>query len=133
MNMDTPDTPSNVAPPAQARPTEGKAEGAVKPNGPVAAVMLATGIGSVVLGLLTTLAAASEGVKDFLRLDDGVGPLSGKTTFAAVAFLIVWGGLHAALRERDFAWRPVIAATVVLLAIALVLTFPPFFEAFESE
>jgi hypothetical protein len=131
--MDTPDTPSSAIPQAGARPAEGTASAATKPNGPAAAVMLASGIGALVLGLLTTFAVISEGLKDFLQLDDGVGPLSGKTSFAVVAFLASWGALHAALRDRQVEWRTVIGATIVLLAIALVLTFPPFFEAFESE
>jgi hypothetical protein len=105
----------------------------MKPNGPVAAVMLATGIGAVVLGLLTWLAVVSEGLKDFLQLNEGVGPLSGKTTFAVLAFLASWGALYAALRHRQFEWRTVIGAMIVLLAFALLFTFPPFFEAFESE
>jgi hypothetical protein len=105
----------------------------MKPNGPAAAVMLAAGIGGLVLGLLTWLAVVSEGLKDFLELDEGVGPLSGKTTFAVVAFLASWGALYAALRDRQVEWRLAIGATIVLLAFALLFTFPPFFEAFESE
>lgn len=106
---------------------------ALKPNGPVAAVMLATGIGSVVLGLLTTLAEASESVAEFLEFSDRVGPLSGKTILAAVAFLLSWGGLHLALRDRDLDWRPLTTAVVVLVAIGFVLTFPTFFQLFESD
>lgn len=131
--MDRPDTPGDVAPQPSARPSAEAAVAATKPNGPVAAVMLATGIGALVLGLLTWLAVISEGLKDFLELDVEVGPLSGKTTFAVVAFLVSWGALHLALRDRQIPWRTAIVATVVLIAIALVLTFPPFFEAFESD
>lgn len=131
--MDTPDTPSNVTPQTSAGPVGGAAAGAAKPNGPAVAVMLAAGIGSVVLGLMTVLAEASEGVHEFLEFSERVGPLSGKTDLAATAFLISWGGLHAALRDREIAWKPAIVATIVLVAIALVLTYPPFFQAFASE
>jgi hypothetical protein len=124
-----PDTPGNVTPRMPA------ATGAIesKPNGPVAAVMIATGIGVLVLGILTTVGEASEGFADFLQFSDRVGPLSGKTIFAVVAFLVSWGVLHVALRDRDLEWRPVITALVVLVAIGLVLTFPPFFQLFENE
>jgi hypothetical protein len=105
----------------------------MKPNGPAVAVMLAAGIGAVVLGILTTLSEASEGMADFLEFSERVGPLSGKTDLAATAFLLSWAGLHAALRKRDIAWKPVIIATIVLFTIAVVMTYPPFFQLFKSE
>lgn len=132
-NMDTPDTPRDVAPQTPARPASGTAAVAEKPNGPIAAVMIAAGIGAVILGLFTVLSEASEGVHEFLEFDEGVGPLSGKTILGAVAFLVSWGGLYAALRDRELAWKPVIVATIVLLVIAVVLTYPPFFTSFASE
>lgn len=106
---------------------------AAKPNGPVAAAMLATGIGILVLGILTTLSEASEGVHEFLEFSERVGPLSGKTILATGAFLLSWGGLHAVLRERELPWRTLIVALGALVAIGLVLTFPPFFQLFKSD
>lgn len=44
-----------------------------------------------------------------------------------------WGGIHMALREREVQWRPVITTTIVMVAIALLLTFPPFFQLFKSD
>jgi hypothetical protein len=133
MEMEIPDTPNNVTARAAAGPGGGTGASGAKPNGPVAAVMIATGIGVLVLGILTTLGEASEGLAEFLEFSDRVGPLSGKTIFAVVAFLVSWGGLQMALRERDLEWRPVITALIVLVAIGLVLTFPPFFQLFENE
>lgn len=130
MEAQTPQPAPGVTPSA-AGASEGTA--ATKPNGPVAAVMLAAGIGAVVLGLFTVLSEASEGIHDFLEWSERVGPLSGKTCLAAIAFLGSWGGLHAALRHREIEWRPLIATTIVLIAIALVLTFPPFFQLFKSD
>jgi hypothetical protein len=55
-----------------------------KPNGPVAAVFLAAGIGSFVLGLFVVLNEVSTDISNFLKFDanyglgSGVGPLSGK-------------------------------------------------------
>jgi hypothetical protein len=130
--MDTPDTPANAAPQPGPGPSEGGAAPAI-PNGPVAAAMLATGIGAFVLGLFTVLGEASEGVHDFLEWSERVGPLSGVTSLAVIAFVLAWGGLYAGLRDRDLPWRPLIVATVVLLAIALVFTYPPFFQLFKSD
>lgn len=138
--MDTPDTPGNVPPQTGAEAAGPSPSGAasvpaaaMKPNGPVAAVMLAAGIGGVVLGLLTVLNEASEGLHDFLEFSESVGPLSGKTVLAAAAFLLSWGGLHMALRERDLVWKTVVVATIAMFAIAVVCTYPGFFEAFKSE
>ena len=103
-----------------------------KPSGPAAAVVLAAGVGGIVLGLLTTLAEASTGTSDFLKFSDKVGPLSGKTIFAAGAFFVAWAALSFLWRERDVAWRPVLIATGVLLALGFLGTFPTFFEAFAD-
>lgn len=128
MEMETPQTPTAATPQAGA-----EAGAPTKPNGPVAAVMLATGIGTLVLGILTVLSEASEGIHEFLEFSERVGPLSGKTIFAAIAFAVSWGGLHLALRDREVEWRPLTIALVALVAIGLVLTFPPFFQLFKSE
>ena len=57
-----------------------------KPFGPVAAVFLAAGIGALVLGILTTVAEASEDFKSALEWAKSVGSLSGKTLIASAVF-----------------------------------------------
>ena len=109
------------------------APAAERPFGPAAAVVLATGIGTFVLGLLTTLNEASEGVHDFLEFDSGVGPLSGKTILGAGAFFVSWAILHVLWREKSPAIRSVLLAAAILLALGVVGTFPIFFEAFASD
>ena len=104
-----------------------------KPNGPVAAALLAAGVGSFVLGLLTTIAEASESFGKSIQYNDRVGPLSGKTLFAAAAFFVVWGALGYLLRDRDLPWRPVLVASAVLIGLGLLGTFPIFFQAFAPE
>jgi hypothetical protein len=96
-------------------------------------VLLAAGLGSFVLGLLTTLAEASTGIKDGLQWNDRVGPLAGKTIIAAAVFIGTWAVLTAALRRSDPPWKTVVYATVVLVALGLLMTFPTFFEAFASD
>jgi hypothetical protein len=128
METNRPQTPSTAA-----ATGSGNVSVVARPDGPVAAVMLATGIGTLVLGILTLLSEASEGVHEFLEFVERVGPLSGKTILASAAFFVSWGGLHMALRDREVDLRPVLMATVVLVAIALLLTFPPFFQLFESD
>ena len=107
-------------------------QGELKPSGPAAAVVLAAGVGTFVLGLFTTLNEASTDINDFLRLSDDVGPLSGKTIIAGAAFFLSWAVLGYLWRGREVAWRPVLTATIVLLALGFLGTFPTFFEAFAE-
>jgi hypothetical protein len=104
-----------------------------RPTGPVAAAVLAAGIGAFVLGLLTTLSEASTGVHDFLEFDEDVGPLSGKTIIAVIAYVASWAVLHGLWRRQNPALRPILIATVVLIALGVLGTFPTFFQAFASE
>jgi hypothetical protein len=104
-----------------------------KPNGPVAAVMLATGIGSLVLAGLVIAAESSESFAMSLAYDLEVGPLSGKTLWAAGAFFASWGVLTAVLRKREVDLGKVAIITIVLVGLALVGTFSPFFELFAPE
>jgi len=104
-----------------------------RPTGPVAAAVLATGIGPFVLGLLTTLNEASTGVHDFLEFDEDVGPLSGKTIVAGIAYFASWAILHGLWRRQNPALRPILIATAVLIVLGILGTFPTFFQAFASE
>ena len=104
-----------------------------KPNGPAAAALLAAGIGSLMLGILTVLNEASQGIHDFLELDTGVGALSGKTAFAVAAYIIAWVILAPAMWRRSLAWTPVLTLSALLIAGGFVGTFPEFFKLFASE
>jgi uncharacterized membrane protein YdcZ (DUF606 family) len=110
--------------------TPATAQTSDKPFGPVAAAFLASAVGAVVLGILTTLAEANEDINSFLEFNARVGPLAGKTLIAVGAFLVAWVVLHLALRGKDPRPRGVFVATAILFAIAVVLTFPTFFQAF---
>ena len=104
-----------------------------KPNGPVAAVMLACGIGALVLGVLTTVAEASESFKSSIEYVTRVGPLSGKVFWSVAAFIVAWAVLGVALRSRELAWRPLLIVTVVCVALGILGTFPTFFQAFAPS
>jgi hypothetical protein len=95
--------------------------------------VLAAGVGVFVLGLLTTLAAASESFAESLQYDDGVGPLSGKTLWGSAAFFVAWGILGYLLRDRELPWKPVLTVSAVLVALGLLGTFPTFFQEFTPE
>jgi hypothetical protein len=105
-----------------------------KPNGPVAAVFVAAGIGSLVMGILVVLNEVSTDINNFLKFDanygigSGVGPLSGKVVLAVGAFLASWVLLHVMLRGREVNFGRWFAAALILVFAGFALTFPPIFE-----
>jgi hypothetical protein len=106
---------------------------AVRSEGPAAAAVLATGIGALTLGLLTTVAEMSETVSGWLDLNSRVGPLSGKTTVTVVVWLVSWVLLHRVMRDHGRLTAGVLTATAVLLGLGLLGTFPTFFELFAGD
>jgi hypothetical protein len=79
---------------------------------------------------MTTWAAAYTGFADKINLQHRVGPLSGKVTFAGLAFVIAWGVLTAALWKRNLAWTPVAVIAGALIVGGFAGTFPKFFDLF---
>jgi hypothetical protein len=104
-----------------------------KVNGPAAAALIAAGIGAFVLGLFTTWNEASTGMHDFLEMDKDVGPLSGKTIMAVVAYVVSWGILAPLMWKRALPWNTILIITAVLIAAGFIGTFPKFFEQFASD
>lgn len=109
-----------------------------KPSGPAAAAIVAAGIGSLVLGLMVTLAEFSGDIKSFLDfaknygLGTGVGPLSGKVIVGVLAYVISWAVLFAMWRGKEINVRKAFLATLVLVGLGFALTFPPIFLLFEA-
>lgn len=104
-----------------------------KPEGPIAAAILAGGIGAAALGLFTTLAEANEDIKDWLDWKSEVGPLSGKTIMAVIVWLLAWVVLHVVYRTKPYETRRAFTIAVILVALGVVGTFPTFFQAFAPD
>lgn len=92
-------------------------------NGVALAAVLAAGIGAFALGLLVILNEA--GIYAAPSLYGPTGGLSGRSTFAVVAWLVAWGILHARWRDRDVAANRVLTWAIVLVGLGVVMTFPP--------
>jgi hypothetical protein len=101
-----------------------------KPEGPIAAAVIAGGIGAAALGVFTTLAEASTGVKNWLQWSDAVGPLSGKVLMALLVWLVAWAVLHLALRNKPYETRRALTIALVLIGLGVLGTFPLFYQAF---
>jgi len=113
-----------------------KAEGlevAERPNGPAAAAILAAGIGSLVLGILTTMAEANTGLRGWLQFQDRVGPLSGKVIVSMIAYVISWAVLVPLLWRRNLPFSLMALATALLLTGGFIGTFPKFFQLFAPD
>ena len=103
-----------------------------KPEGPIAAAVIAAGIGGLALGLLTVWAEASTSFADTLAWSDRVGPLSGKSSLAVVVWLVSWAVLHVIYRSRPYETTRALTIALVLIALGVVGTFPTFFQLFAD-
>ena len=99
-------------------------------NGLPAAAMLAAGIGSLVLGLMTTLAENVSVISKILNFYNPVGALTGKTLVAIAIWLISWAVLAGKWRTQSVNFGKIYKWTLILVALGLVGTFPPFFDLF---
>jgi hypothetical protein len=102
-----------------------------RPSGPAAAVLLATGIASAVLGLLTMFSVASPRASSLLTFSDRVGDLSGISIITFAVFFGSWALLTVAWRKSNPSLVAVGVATAVLVALCFVATFPPVFHVFD--
>jgi len=102
-------------------------------DGAAAAAIVAAGIGSTTLGLLTAGAEASAALKTALTLNAGVGALSGKTIGATIAFFLSWAVLHFLWKDKDVNFGRMATICMVLIAIGVLLTFPLVFQVFAPH
>jgi hypothetical protein len=103
-----------------------------KPEGPIAAAILAGGVGVLALGVVTTLAEASASVKSALTLTTAVGPLSGKVVTAVGLWLVAWVVLHLIYHNKPYESLRALAIATILVALGVVGTFPTFFQMFSG-
>ena len=100
-----------------------------RPTGAGAATVLSAGIGVFVLGLLTIAGDKSAAIKNSMIFYKPTGPLSGVTTVAVVAWLLSWIILHMMWAKKNMRVKPVVIVSFALLALSLLMTFPPFIDA----
>jgi hypothetical protein len=100
------------------------------PNGPGAAALLSAGIGALLIAVFAIAADRVAGIAHFMTFYKPTGPLSGVTTSAVLAWLAVWAILNARWRKRNLSMARINAAALILLALGLLLTFPPIANLF---
>ena len=100
-----------------------RAAHAERRNGGALAAVLAAGVGAFAVGLFVV--ANEAGIFAAPSLYGPSGGLSGRSTFAVVTWLVTWAVLHARWRDRDVASGRVLMWALVLVALGVVMTFPP--------
>lgn len=92
-------------------------------NGAAVAAFLGAAIGAFAMGLIVILNEAD--VFAAPSLYGPAGGLSGRTTIAVAIWLIAWGVLHQRWKARQMAPGQVITVSLVLIALGVLLAFPP--------
>jgi hypothetical protein len=103
------------------------------PTGPGAAAILAAGIGSFALGVVTFAGDAVPDMNRMLVFWQPAGALSGVTSTAIAVWLVSWYGLSRRWGSREVNLVPVNVATAVMVIAALLLTFPPFMDLLQGK
>jgi uncharacterized protein YjeT (DUF2065 family) len=101
--------------------TEGKREEVA--NGAALASFRAAGIGAFAVGVIVILNEAGLFVAPALY--GPAGGVSGRTTLAAVIWLIGWAVLHSRWKGRRIESRRAHGITLILIGLGVLLTFPP--------
>ncbi|OHA47947.1 MAG: hypothetical protein A2806_02640 [Candidatus Terrybacteria bacterium RIFCSPHIGHO2_01_FULL_48_17] len=98
-----------------------------KPQGGILAAVLGAVTAILSIGAFHIVAEANDGFKNFLKLHEGVGPLSGKVVFGYIAGLVIFAIAFGLLHKKK---RVNIVFLFFVLLTALMLgtlfVFTPF-------
>ena len=97
-------------------------------NGAALASLLAAGIGAFAIGFIVILNEA--GIFAAPSLYAPAGGVSGRTTIAAMIWLIAWAVLHWRWKDREIDTRRIHTLTLVLVGLGVLLCFPPVWSIF---
>lgn len=95
-------------------------------NGAAMASVLAAGIGAFAVGLIVILNEA--GVFAVPALYGPAGGVSGRTTLAALIWLIGWAVLHHRWKRRQVDARGLQVLALLLAGLGILLTLPPVWQ-----
>jgi hypothetical protein len=102
-------------------------------NGPAGAAILSAGVGCSVLGILAVAGDASKAVAKLLTFYLPTGPLSGVSSLAILLWLVTWFILARRWRTKTVAIAKINATAFLLLALGILLTFPPFADFLQGK
>jgi hypothetical protein len=108
-------------------------KGVMLPNGPGAAAILAAGIGSAALGIFALAGDAFASINSLFTFYGPTGGLSGVSTTAIVVWLAAWFVLARRWGKKNVAMGPVNLVSFLLLAVGVLLTFPPVMDLIQGR
>jgi hypothetical protein len=100
------------------------------PNGAGAAAILAAGIGAFMVAFFAVITDKVASFKSLMIFWKPTGPLSGVTTSAILIWLLAWVILDWRWRRQTVALTRINTIALILLALSLLLTFPPIADLF---
>jgi len=104
-------------------PTAPRAERAEAANGAAVAAFFSAGVGAFAMGFVVILNEA--GIFAAPALYGPAGGLSGRSTLATMAWLVVWGTLHRRWKGREIATHRIYPVTLILIGLGILATLPP--------
>jgi asparagine N-glycosylation enzyme membrane subunit Stt3 len=103
------------------------------PNGPGAAAVLAAGIGCAALGILALANDAFPALNKLLNFYKPSGGLSGVSTVAVIVWLVAWFLLSRNWATKTVGMAKVNIVSFALLAVGVLLTFPPVMDFIQGR
>jgi hypothetical protein len=100
------------------------------PNGAGAAAVLAAGIASFAMGVLSVLEDKFTELARLLIIYRPTGPLSGLSTVVIVVWIGTWLLLSYRWKGRNVHLGRTVTIALILLAVGVLLTFPPIGDLF---
>jgi hypothetical protein len=101
----------------------------VTATGPIWAAILAAALGCAVMGVLTFFTEMSPRMAKLMTFIKPAGNLSGVTTLTILVWIIAWILLHRCWKTRTIKFGGlVLTASLFLILIGLLGTFPPFID-----
>ena len=102
----------------------------IMPNGPGAAAVLAAGIGCCVMGGLSVVEDKFPALGRLLIIYRPTGPLSGLSTVVIAVWIVAWVLLYSSWKRRNVHLGRTVTVALILLAVGVLLTFPPIGDLF---
>jgi hypothetical protein len=99
-------------------------------NGAAASAILAAGAGCAAMGVMYVTGVVSSRATSLLTFYKPSGALSGQSSIAILLWVGLWITLNRLWCQRDVRLDRVIPAALVLLAVGVLLTFPPIARLF---
>jgi uncharacterized membrane protein YdcZ (DUF606 family) len=106
-----------------------------KVNGPVSAALLAGGIGSAAMGIITLIYELDDksAFAKSMTWNKGVGGLAGKSMWSIIIFFVSWAVLHYLWKDKETDFARISSIAIALLVVGLLGTFPPVWHLLKGS